>query len=182
MALAQGDLLLDGWFVERLLPDGAVRFSRAPSVDRRRALSRLVVMGGCLAVTLALLGVSARDADNLWVLTWTVIVLFGLTAGVAGLAAVRDLRLAALGVFLEVDPPAGVVRGVLAGEGVLGQFSVSRVEVPRASVAFTLVAFDERKDGSGMLVVKRASGGQLLAPDLPSLDEVRPLLARLSAA
>ncbi len=176
MPLAQGDSLGDGWVLERLSRDGSLRFSRAPTVDRRRAVSRLVVMGGCLAVTLALLGASAT-ADDLWVLTSSLIVLFGATTLVAGLAAIRDLRLAALGVFLEIDVRAGLVRGVLDGAGVLGQFSVTRVELPRSQVTFSLVAFDERRDGSGMLVATCAPTGRLLAPDLPVLEDLRPLLA-----
>lgn len=180
MPLAQGDALSGGWVLERLSSDGSFKFSRPPSVDRRRAGSRFIVMGGCLAVTLALLGVSLTDADNLWLLTSSLIVLFGLTAVVAALAAVKDLRLAALGVFLEVDVRAGVVRGVLEGEGVLGQFSVVRLEVPRAQVTFSLVAFDERPDGSGMLVATRTPAGRLLAPDLPTVEALRPLLARLT--
>ncbi len=178
MPLAQGDALGDGWVLERLSSDGSLRFARAPEVDRRRAVSRFIVMGGCLAVTLALLGASAT-ADQLWVLTSSLIGLFGATTLVAGLAAIRDLRLAALGVFLEVDVRAGLVRGVLDGGGVLGQFSVARVEVPRNEVTFSLVAFDERRDGSGMLVVSRAPSGRLLGPDLPALEDLRPLLSRL---
>lgn len=176
MPLAQGDSLGDGWVLERLSSDGSLRFARAPAVDRRRAVSRFIVMGGCLAVTLALLGASAT-ADDLWVLTWSLIVLFGATTLVAGLAAIRDLRLAALGVFLEVDVRDGLVRGVLDGAGVLGQFSVTRVELPRSQVTFRLVAFDERRDGSGMLVATCGPSGQLLAPDLPALEALRPLLA-----
>lgn len=176
MPLAQGDALGDGWVLERLSRDGSLRFVRAPAVDRRRAVSRLVVMGGCLAVTLALLGASAT-ADDLWVLTSSLIALFGATTLVAGLAAIRDLRLAALGVFLEIDVRAGLVRGVLDGAGVLGQFSVTRVELPRSQVTFSLVAFDERRDGSGMLVAKCGPSGRLLAPDLPSLEDLRPMLA-----
>ncbi|MDP3231983.1 MAG: hypothetical protein Q8S33_28155 [Myxococcales bacterium] len=176
MPLAQGDSLGGGWVLERLARDGSLRFSRPPAVDRRRAVSRLVVMGGCLAVTLALLGASAT-ADDLWVLTSSLIVLFGATTLVAGLAAIRDLRLAALGVFLEVDVRGGLVRGVLDGAGVLGQFSVTRVELPRSQVTFSLVAFDERPDGSGMLVATCSPGGRLLAPDLPVLEDLRPLLA-----
>ena len=136
-------------------------------------------MGGCLAVTLSLLGVSLTNPDNLWLITSSLIVLFGLTAALAGFAAVRDLRLAALGVFLEVDVRAGVVRGVLDGAGVLGQFAVVRVEVPRARVTFSLVPFDERRDGSGMLVATLAPTGRLLTPDLPALEAARPLIVRL---
>jgi hypothetical protein len=179
MPLVQGDALGDGWVLERLSSDGSFRFSRSPAVDRKRAVSRFIVMGGCLAVTLSLLGLSAQDADNLWLITSSLIVLFGLTAIVAGLAGFRDLRLAALGVCLEVDVRAGVVRGVLDGAGVLGQFSVTRVEVPRTHVTFRLVAFDQRRDGSGFLVVSRTPSGRLLAPDLPAVEAARPLLDRL---
>ncbi|MBL8933418.1 MAG: hypothetical protein JNM69_02635 [Archangium sp.] len=176
MPLTQGDSLGDGWVLERLGAD-SVRFSRPPSVDRQRAVSRLVVMGGCLVVTLALVGVSVQNADNLWLITSSLIVLFGLTTLLALLAAVKDLRRAALGVFLEIDRAR--VRGVVDGQG-FGQFRVGRVELPRAEVTLTLTPFEDSKEGAGMLVVTTKAGARLLAPDLPKVHEVRPLLDRLS--
>lgn len=176
MPLSQGDSLGDGWVLERLGAD-SVRFSRPPSVDRQRALSRLVVMGGCLVVTLALLGVSLKDADNLWLITSSLIVLFGATTVIALLAAVKDLRRASLGVFLEID--RAQVRGVVDGQG-FRQFQVARLEMPRADVTLTLTPFEDSKEGAGMLVVTTKAGARLLAPDLPKVHEVRPLLDRLS--
>lgn len=176
MPLSQGDSLGDGWVLERLGSD-SVRFSRPPSVDRQRALSRLVVMGGCLVVTLALLGVSLKDADNLWLITSSLIVLFGVTTLIALLAAVKDLRRAALGVFLEIDRTQ--VRGVVDGQG-WGQFRVGRVDLPRGEVTLTLTPFEDSKEGAGMLVVTTKAGARLLAPDLPKVNDARPLIDRLS--
>lgn len=176
MPLAQGDSLGDGWVLERLGSD-SVRFSRPPAVDRQRAVSRLVVMGGCLVVTLALIGVSLQNADNLWLITSSLIVLFGVTTVIALLAAVKDLRRASLGVFLEIDRAR--VRGVVDGQG-WRQFQVGRVELPRAEVTVTLTPFEDSKEGAGMLVVITKAGARLLAPDLPQVHAARPLLDRLS--
>lgn len=176
MPLEQGDALAGGWVLERV-SDDSLRFSRARSVELRRALSRLIVMGGCLAVTLALVGVTAKDPDDLWLITSSLIVLFGATALVALVAALRDLWLARLGVALEFDRAGRCVRGVEEGEGLLGQFRVRAVELPRDGVTVAFVAFDERHDGSGMIKIK-SKRGWLLAPDLPSLEDGRALLAR----
>lgn len=177
MTLRQGDPLLDGWVLERLAPDGSCRFVRAPTVDRRRAVSRLVVMGGCLAVTLALVSVSAQSSDSLWLVTWSLVVLFGVTALLALLAAVKDLRRAALGVFLEIDVPGQRVRGVLDGAGFAGQFQVATVDLPRSEAGFSVTQLEEAT-GAAMLVVTTRSG-RLLAPDLPSFADARALVARL---
>lgn len=177
MPLTQGDILGDGWVLEALGAD-RVRFARPAIVERRRALSRLVVMGGCLAVTLALIAASVQDPDRLWLITSSLIVLFGVTTLIALLAAVKDLRRASLGVFLEIDRAR--VRGVLDGQGLWGQFQVRRVELPRAEVTLTLTPFEDSKEGAGMLVVTTKGGARLLAPDLPKVHEARPLLDRLS--
>lgn len=176
MPLAQGDSLGDGWVLERLGSD-SVRFSRPRAVDRQRAVSRLVVMGGCLVVTLALIGVSLQNADNLWLITSSLIALFGVTTVIALLAAVKDLRRASLGVFLEIDRVG--VRGVVDGQG-WRQFQVGRVELPRADVTVTLTPFEDSKEGAGMLVVTTKGGARLLAPDLPKVNDARPLLDRLT--
>jgi hypothetical protein len=177
MALAAGDALGDGWVLERASAEG-LRFVRPPSVDRRRAVSRLVVMGGCLAVTLSLVAVSAQSAEALWLITWSLVALFGVTTALALLAAVKDLRRAHLGVFLELDPRE--VKGVLDGQGLTGQFQVRSVTLPRAQVTIALEAF-EGGSGAGMLVVTSRDGARLLAPDFPAVAEARPLLARVGA-
>lgn len=176
MPLSQGDVLGDGWLLEQLGPD-RVRFSRPPAIERRRAVSRLVVMGGCLVVTLALIGTSVQNPDNLWLITSSLIALFGVTTIIALLAAVKDLRRAALGVFLELD--RAQVRGVVDGQG-WRQFGVRRVELPRGEVTLTLTPFEDSKEGAGMLVVRTSNGVRLLAPDFPRLHEARPLLDRVS--
>jgi hypothetical protein len=177
MALAAGAALADGWVLERLAPDGGLRFVRAPAHDRRRAVSRLVVMAGSAAVALALTAVSAQSADNLWLITSSLIVLFGVVALIALLAAVKDVRRAALGVFLEVDRER--VRGVVDGAGLLGQFQVRSVDVARADARVELTPFEDSKQGAGMLVITLTTGERLLAPDLPRVDDLRPLVARL---
>lgn len=176
MALAAGDHLGDGWVLERTSSDG-LRFVRPPTIDRRRAGSRLVVMGGCLAVTLALLGVSTQSAEALWLITWSLIALFGATSVLALLAAVKDLRRAHLGVFLDID--ASEVKGVLDGQGVAGQFQVKQIALPRSRVTLTLAPF-EGGSGAGMLSVTSAEG-RLLAPDFPNLADARALLAKVGA-
>lgn len=177
MALAVGDPLGDGWVLERASAD-ALRFVRAPAVDRRRALSRGVVAGGCLAVTFALLAVSVQSAEALWLITWSLIALFGVTSVLAGLAAVKDLRRASLGVFLEFDPRR--VSGVLDGRGVTRQFSVAAVSIPRSGTTLALEPF-EGGSGAAMLIVTAPDGARLLAPDFPNLAEARALLARVGA-
>jgi hypothetical protein len=182
MRFEAGAALGDGWLVESLSPEGSVRFVRPPAVDRRKALSRLIVMAGCLAVTLGLVGVSAQSADGLWVLTSSLVVLFGGTALVALAAAVADLRRAATGVQLEVDRRNGQVRGVLEGRGLLGQFRVERGAFPLAEVTFHLAPFDDSTTGAGMLVATLPDGRRLLAPDLPRVEALRPWLERLPPA
>lgn len=172
MTFAAGDSLADGWAVERLSADGSARFVRSPSVDRRRATSRLVVMAGCFAVAIALGGVTAQSSDSLWLITWSLIALFGLTGLLAALAAIKDLRRASLGVFLEVDVSAKRVRGVVDGAG-SRQFSVVVVERPLAEIELRLVAFEGVHDGSGMLVCATSSGERLVSPDLPRVEEAR---------
>lgn len=168
------EVLLDGWQVDRADTQG-VRFTRAPIVDRRKALSRLTVMGGCMAVVLALSGVSAQSTESLWLITWSVIVLFAATAFIALLTAIRDLRRAATGVSLELG--RGRVVGVSDGTG-LRQFSVERVELLLGDVKLTTTLFDERSDGSGFLTVTTATGDRLLAPEVPSVSALRALLLR----
>ncbi|MCA2980658.1 MAG: hypothetical protein INH41_03835 [Myxococcaceae bacterium] len=182
MRLEPGAALGDGWQVEHVDADGSVRFTRPASVDRRRALARFVVMAGCFAVTAALVGVSAQSADGLWVLTSSLVVAFGGTGLLALLAGVSDLRRAALGVSLEVRRREGVVRGVLEGAGVVGQFRVTRYEGPLAGVAFTLVPFGEGSADAGALRVTLADGRRLLAPDVPRLEVLRRWLAALAEA
>ena len=177
MPLSQGDSLGDGWVLETLGSD-RVRFSRPAAVERRRAMSRLVVRGGCLAVTLALVSTSVQNPDKLWIITSSLIVLFGVTTLIALLAAVKDLRRASLGVFLEIDRTQ--VRGVVDGQGLWGQFRVGRVELPRTDVTLTLTPFEDSKDGAGMLVVTTKAGARLLAPDMPKVHDARPLLDRVS--
>ncbi|MBL8918965.1 MAG: hypothetical protein JNJ54_08920 [Myxococcaceae bacterium] len=177
MTLGVGEPLGDGWVLERVSA-GAVRFVRAPSVDRRRALSRLVVAFGSLAVALSLLAVSVQSAEALWLITWTLIALFGLTSGLALLSAVKDLRRSLLGVFLEVT--AQQVTGVIDGQGFTGQFSVATVALPRARTTLTLEPL-EGGSGGAMLVVRSEDGTRLLAPDFPGLAEARALLARVGA-
>lgn len=172
MSFVAGEVLADGWTIERLAADGSVRFARSPSVDRRRATSRLVVMAGCFAVVLALSGVTAQSSDSLWLITWSLIALFGLTGALAALAAVKDLRRASLGVFLEVDVAARRVRGVLEGAGAR-QFSVIVSERPLGEVQLRLVPFEGANDGSGMLVCATASGEHLVSPDLPHVEDAR---------
>jgi hypothetical protein len=180
MPLATGDVLADGWSVEHLRADGSVRFGRSRAAVRRNAVSRLTVMVGCLAVCLALLGVSAQSADNLWLLTSSLIVLFGVTAQFALLAAVRDFRRAAVGVFLEVDVAARRVSGVVDGRGLLGQYRVRQASTTLSDVAFSLQPFTEQLEGPGALVVQ-AGGDRWLAPDLPRVEDGRALVTRLVA-
>lgn len=171
-----GDALGGGWVVERITDD-TVRFSRPAAVDRRRAGSRLIVMGGCLAVALALTGVSVQSAESLWLITSSLIALFGGTAVVALLSAVVDLRRAALGVSLELSPRQ--VTGVVEGRGLWGQFSVRPLSQPRSAARLALTPFEDSTTGAGMLTVSLPTGERLLAPDFPRLDDARLLLARL---
>jgi hypothetical protein len=169
----------DGWRVERLAPDGSVRFARPPSVDRRKALSRFIVMGGCFAVTAALVGVSAQSADGLWWLTASLIGLFGLTGVVALLSGLTDLRRANVGVFLELDVSASRVRGLLDGQGLAGQFRVARHEAPLSACTVRLVPFEDSTTGGGMLVVTEGPAHRFLAPDLPQIEALRRWLEGL---
>ncbi len=179
MPLARGDVLADGWSVEFLRDDGSVRFGRSTAAVRRNAVSRLTVMVGSLAVCLALLGVSAQSADNLWLLTSSLIVLFGVTALLALLAAVRDFRRAAVGVFLEIDVAARRVSGVLDGRGLLGQYRVRQATTGLGEVDFSLQPFTEQLEGPGAMVVTSA-GDRWLAPDLPRVEDGRPLVTLLA--
>ena len=174
MALSTGDTLGDGWSIERLSADGTARFVRSASVDRRRAVGRLIVMAGCLAVAAALGGATAQSHDSLWLITWSLIALFGATAVLAAAAAVKDLRRASLGVFLEVDVAAGRFRGVVDRSG-LRQFEVATADRPWTELELTLVPF-EGSSGAGMLVCEGSAGERLLAPDLPRVEDARPWL------
>ncbi|MCU0701175.1 MAG: hypothetical protein MUC96_32095 [Myxococcaceae bacterium] len=178
--LEVGSTLGDGWRVEALSPDGSVRFVRPPSVDRKKALGRFIVMGGCVAVSAALVGVSAQSADQLWVLTSSLIVLFGATGLVALLAGLADLRRAALGVHLEIDQRATRVRGVLEGRGLLGQFRVLTHAGPLGDVSLRLSPFEDSTAGAGMLVVTLRDGRRLMAPDLPRVEALRTWVDSLS--
>lgn len=180
MAFSSGDVLSDGWRVERAAADGSIRFTRDPSIDRKRAVGRLIVMGGCLAVSLALAGVSAQSSEALWLITWSLIALFGVTALLALAAAVKDLRRSSLGVFLEIDARHAVVKGVLDGAGLLGQFGVGASEHRLDAVQLRAVSFEDRQDGSGMITCTLGSGARLLAPDVPRVDEAHSWLASLS--
>ncbi|MDX2008729.1 MAG: hypothetical protein SFW67_00980 [Myxococcaceae bacterium] len=180
--LEVGAELGDGWRVERSSPDGSVRFARPRAVDRKKALGRFIVMGGCLAVTAALVGVSAQSADGLWVLTSSLIVLFGVTALVALLAGLADLRRASLGVHLEIDRRGEVVTGVLEGRGPWGQFLVTPYAGPLGELALQLTAFEESTTGAGMLVVTLRDGRRLMAPDLPRVEALRAWVTTLSAS
>jgi hypothetical protein len=179
--LEVGAALGDGWRVDALFADGSARFVRPAAVDRRKAASRFVVMAGCLAVTAALVGVSAQSADGLWVLTSSLIALFGGTALIALVAGVADLRRAALGVHLEVDRPGRVVRGVVEGRGLLGQFRVEAGTFPASMVTLRLAPFDDSTTGAGMLVVTLTDGRRLLAPDVPRVEALRAWLEAVSA-
>jgi hypothetical protein len=182
MAFASGDVLSDGWRVERATPDGSIRFTRAPSIDRKRAVGRLIVMGGCLAVTLALAGVTAQSTEALWLISWSLIALFAVTALLALAAAVKDLSRSSLGVFLEIDARQGLVRGVTDGAGLICQFTVGRSEAPLATVQLRAVSFEDRHDGSGMITCTLGSGARLLAPDVPRVDDATAWLASLPKA
>lgn len=177
MSLAARDILLDGWFVERC-DDSSVRFARPSQLDVKRGVSRLMVAFGCLAVCLALAGVSQSSADGLWLVTWSIVVLFAGTAFIAVFAAVLDFRRARLGVFLEFDVRAGRVRGLFQGSGVAGQFSVVSADVALTEITTTPRAFEDRNDGAGFLDV-RAGTRRLLAPDVPSVAALQATLARL---
>lgn len=181
MGFSSGDVLSDGWWVERAAADGSIRFARSPTADRRRALGRLIVMGGCLAVALALAGVTAQSTEALWLVSWSLIALFGVTALLALAAAVKDLRRAVLGVFLEIDAPARRVKGVVEGDGVLGQFRVAVHEAALGELELRAVTFEDRTDGSGMITCTIAAGGRLLAPDVPKVDVAQAWLRQLSA-
>lgn len=174
-SLSPGAPLRGGWKVDRLNADGSARFSRPAAVDRRKAFARFAVAAGCISVGATLADASLNSADNLWALTWSLVVLFVVT-GLLGLTAViTDIRRSLLGVFLEVDLPHDQVRGVLDGAG-WGQFRVSVIECALASVHLSLKPFEESRERAGLLLVQTSDDVRLLAPEVPNVDAFRSLL------